>query len=62
LLHSIPSQELAIKALGESELRLFKWREWTLSTGNFENQEKRAIGDGDVYIGPSQESSRWAKI
>jgi hypothetical protein len=62
LLHSNPSQELGMKALGESELRLLEWRGWTLSTGNFESQEKRAVGGGGVYIGLSQESSHWAKI
>jgi hypothetical protein len=62
LLHSIPNQELGMKALGKGELRLLEWRGWTLSIGNFESQERRVVGGGVVYIGRSQESSRWTKI
>jgi hypothetical protein len=32
------------------------------STGKWSGQEWRTIGDGCVYVGHSQESSRWAKI
>jgi translation initiation factor IF-1 len=33
-----------------------------LLTGEFQGQEERAVGGGGIYIGLSQESSRWAKI
>jgi hypothetical protein len=32
------------------------------STEKWSGQGWRAVGDGGVYIGLSQESSRWAKI
>jgi hypothetical protein len=51
-----------MKSLGKGELRLLEWRGSTLSTGNFESQERRFIGGGGVYIGLSKESSRWGKI
>jgi hypothetical protein len=51
-----------MKSLGKGELRLLEWRGSTLSTGNFESQERRFIGGGGVYIGHSKESSRWGKI
>jgi hypothetical protein len=62
LFHSITRQELGMEALWESELGLLEWRMRPLSIGECKGQGKRAIGGGCVYIGLSQESSRWAKI
>jgi hypothetical protein len=62
LLHSIPRQELGMEALRESELNLLEWRMRVFSIGKWSDQELRAIGGGDVYIGLSQEFSHWAKI
>jgi hypothetical protein len=62
LLHSNPSNELWMEALGESEWKLLEWRRWALSTVKTKSQERRVVGDVWVYIELSQESSRWAKI
>jgi hypothetical protein len=51
-----------MKALGESELALLEWRMKSCSTGKWSGQGWRAVGGGGVYIGFSQESSRWTKI
>jgi hypothetical protein len=62
LLHSIPRQELGMKALEESEFGLLELRMRACSTGKWSSQERRAIRGGWVYIELSQESSCWAQI
>jgi hypothetical protein len=62
LLHSIPRQELGMKALGESEFGLLELRMRACSTRKWSGHERRAIGGGGIFIGLSQESSRWAHI
>jgi hypothetical protein len=55
LLHSIPRQELGMKALGESEFGLLEWIIRALSTGECKSQEERTVGGGRVYIELSQD-------
>jgi hypothetical protein len=62
LLHSIPRQELGMKALGEHVFGLFEWRLEAFSTVECRCQELRAIGGGDLFIELSQDTSRWAQI
>jgi hypothetical protein len=62
LLHSNPRQELGMKALGESEFGLFKWRMRAFSTVKYKGQGRRAIGGGWIYIGLSKKSKRWTQI
>jgi hypothetical protein len=62
LLHSIPRQELGMEVLGESELGLLEWRMRACSTRKWSAKSGEPVRGGDVYIGPSQESSCWAKI
>jgi hypothetical protein len=62
LFHSIPRQELEMKALGGSEFDLLELRMRACSTRKWSGQERRSVGGVLVYIGHSKESSRWAQI
>jgi hypothetical protein len=51
-----------MKALGESEFSVLELRMSACSTGKWSGQERRAVEVGGIFIGLSQESSRWAQI
>jgi hypothetical protein len=48
-----------MKALGESEFGLLELRMRAYSIEKWSGQERRAVAGGGIFIGLSQESSRW---